>query len=67
MSIPVKTILGFGRSAGARVGQHRVECNARRHYHAARRRLTASNFLMPAMSPTMTEGNISTWKIKEGK
>ena len=21
---------------------------------------------MPAMSPTMTEGNISTWKVKEG-
>jgi hypothetical protein len=21
---------------------------------------------MPALSPTMTEGNIATWKIKEG-
>jgi len=22
---------------------------------------------MPALSPTMTEGNIATWKVKEGK
>ena len=22
---------------------------------------------MPAMSPTMTEGNIASWKVKEGK
>jgi Biotin-requiring enzyme/e3 binding domain len=26
----------------------------------------AQNFTMPAMSPTMTEGNISSWKVKEG-
>lgn len=26
----------------------------------------ASNFTMPALSPTMTEGNIASWKIKEG-
>ncbi|CUS12239.1 unnamed protein product [Tuber aestivum] len=41
--------------------------------HALRRGLTttarrnaASNFLMPALSPTMTEGTISSWKLKEG-
>ncbi len=28
--------------------------------------LGAQNFTMPAMSPTMTEGNISSWKVKEG-
>ncbi|KAJ2899009.1 lipoyl domain of the dihydrolipoyl acyltransferase component (E2) [Zalerion maritima] len=28
--------------------------------------LAASNFTMPALSPTMTEGNITTWKLKEG-
>ncbi|KAF1933918.1 uncharacterized protein M421DRAFT_87987 [Didymella exigua CBS 183.55] len=28
--------------------------------------LAAQNFNMPALSPTMTEGNIATWKIKEG-
>lgn len=27
----------------------------------------AQNFSMPALSPTMTEGNISSWKIKEGE
>lgn len=26
----------------------------------------AHNFTMPALSPTMTEGNIASWKIKEG-
>lgn len=28
--------------------------------------LEAHNFTMPAMSPTMTEGNIASWKVKEG-
>ncbi|KAL8359849.1 hypothetical protein RB598_008281 [Gaeumannomyces tritici] len=28
--------------------------------------LAAQNFTMPALSPTMTEGNIATWRIKEG-
>jgi len=26
----------------------------------------ASNFSMPSLSPTMTEGNIASWKLKEG-
>lgn len=26
----------------------------------------ASNFSMPSLSPTMTEGNIANWKLKEG-
>lgn len=26
----------------------------------------AKNYKMPAMSPTMTEGNIVSWKVKEG-
>ena len=26
----------------------------------------AQNFMMPAMSPTMTQGNIGSWKVKEG-
>ncbi|KAI0442049.1 hypothetical protein F4803DRAFT_520747 [Xylaria telfairii] len=28
--------------------------------------LAAQNFTMPALSPTMTEGNIATWKVNEG-
>ncbi|KAK7526744.1 uncharacterized protein IWZ02DRAFT_468063 [Phyllosticta citriasiana] len=27
----------------------------------------AQNFQMPALSPTMTEGNIASWKVKEGE
>ncbi|KAF4554169.1 Pyruvate dehydrogenase-like protein [Elsinoe fawcettii] len=27
----------------------------------------AQNFTMPAMSPTMTEGNIASWRVKEGE
>lgn len=29
--------------------------------------LAAHNFTMPALSPTMTEGNIAAWKVKEGQ
>jgi acetyl/propionyl-CoA carboxylase alpha subunit len=28
--------------------------------------LAAQSFNMPALSPTMTEGSIASWKIKEG-
>ncbi|CAO2657379.1 Nn.00g035050.m01.CDS01 [Neocucurbitaria sp. VM-36] len=39
---------------------------ARRAFHSGQASLAAQNFNMPALSPTMTEGNIATWKIKEG-
>lgn len=35
-------------------------------FHPAQASLAAANLNMPALSPTMTEGNIATWKIKEG-
>jgi pyruvate dehydrogenase E2 component (dihydrolipoamide acetyltransferase) len=35
--------------------------------HASARRHTLSQFAMPAMSPTMTEGGIASWKRKEGE
>lgn len=35
-------------------------------FHAAPVTRAAQNFNMPALSPTMTEGNIATWKVKEG-
>lgn len=35
-------------------------------YRTTPRPLAAQNFTMPAMSPTMTEGNIASWKVKEG-
>lgn len=31
------------------------------------RRCALSQFNMPAMSPTMTEGGIASWKKKEGE
>jgi len=37
-----------------------------RGYRSSRTNLAAQNFTMPALSPTMTEGNIATWKVKEG-
>ncbi len=36
-------------------------------FRSASKSLTAQNLTMPAMSPTMTEGNIASWKVKEGK
>ena len=35
--------------------------------HASARRNALSKFTMPAMSPTMTEGGIAEWKVKEGQ
>ncbi|ETI23024.1 hypothetical protein G647_04820 [Cladophialophora carrionii CBS 160.54] len=40
--------------------------HARRAFSSTPSALAAHNFMMPAMSPTMTEGNISSWKVKEG-
>lgn len=34
--------------------------------HFSARRNALSKFTMPAMSPTMTEGGIASWKFKEG-
>ncbi|KAL7920503.1 hypothetical protein ACQKWADRAFT_298206 [Trichoderma austrokoningii] len=37
-----------------------------RGFKTSSRCLAAQNFTMPALSPTMTEGNIASWKVKEG-
>lgn len=34
--------------------------------HVSARRNALAKFAMPAMSPTMTEGGIASWKKKEG-
>ncbi|KAI2630984.1 pyruvate dehydrogenase protein x component [Hypoxylon sp. NC1633] len=39
---------------------------AARGFRTSAASLAAQNFTMPALSPTMTEGNIASWKIKEG-
>ncbi|KAF8756156.1 Acetyltransferase component of pyruvate dehydrogenase complex [Rhizoctonia solani] len=38
-----------------------------RGLHSSARRHALSKFSMPAMSPTMTEGGIASWKKKEGE
>ncbi|KAI0931940.1 hypothetical protein AcW2_000707 [Taiwanofungus camphoratus] len=38
-----------------------------RSLHVSTRRNALSKFTMPAMSPTMTEGGIASWKKKEGE
>ncbi|KAH7106709.1 dihydrolipoamide acetyltransferase [Auriculariales sp. MPI-PUGE-AT-0066] len=38
-----------------------------RNLHASAQRHALSKFVMPAMSPTMTEGGISEWKKNEGE
>lgn len=35
-------------------------------FSAGSRDEAAHNFTMPALSPTMTEGNIASWRVKEG-
>ncbi|VUC20312.1 unnamed protein product [Clonostachys rosea] len=35
-------------------------------FTSSSRCLAAQNFTMPALSPTMTEGNIAAWNVKEG-
>jgi pyruvate dehydrogenase E2 component (dihydrolipoamide acetyltransferase) len=36
-------------------------------FHVSARRSVLSHFNMPAMSPTMSEGGIASWKKKEGE
>ncbi|KAF2771133.1 hypothetical protein EJ03DRAFT_388492 [Teratosphaeria nubilosa] len=48
------------------VGKHAPRCAARRGFTVSARHEAAQNFSMPALSPTMTEGNISSWRIREG-
>ncbi|KAI2623829.1 pyruvate dehydrogenase protein x component [Hypomontagnella submonticulosa] len=51
----------------ARLVSRRVAQDAAtRGFRTSAASLAAQNFTMPALSPTMTEGNITSWKIKEG-
>ncbi|KKY16445.1 putative pyruvate dehydrogenase protein x component [Diplodia seriata] len=52
----------------ARVAARQLPQNvARRGFRPSPASAAAQNFQMPALSPTMTEGNIASWKIKEGE
>ncbi|KAF2815094.1 uncharacterized protein BDZ99DRAFT_408775 [Mytilinidion resinicola] len=51
----------------ARVARRQLrQYGSTRAFHPAPTSLAAHNFTMPALSPTMTEGNIASWKVKEG-
>ncbi|KAG6017396.1 hypothetical protein E4U43_001489 [Claviceps pusilla] len=58
------SLAGAACRASARVVGSRSVC---RGFTSSARCLAAQNFVMPALSPTMTEGNIASWKIKEGE
>ncbi|KAF1965105.1 hypothetical protein BU23DRAFT_546502 [Bimuria novae-zelandiae CBS 107.79] len=50
------------RAASQQLRSH----GTRRAFSTGQVSLAAQNFAMPALSPTMTEGNIAKWKVKEG-
>ncbi|PHH86249.1 hypothetical protein CDD83_10522 [Cordyceps sp. RAO-2017] len=55
-------------AAVCRASTRRAGCRAvARGFATSTRRLAAHNFTMPALSPTMTEGNIASWKVKDGE
>ncbi|SLM34415.1 Single hybrid motif [Lasallia pustulata] len=53
---------GFVRLSGHQICSHGLS----RGFRTSSKTLAAQNFTMPALSPTMTEGNIASWKVKEG-
>jgi hypothetical protein len=52
--------------SGTQIGDREESIDNYVAFHPGQASLAAHNFNMPALSPTMTEGNIATWKIKEG-
>ncbi|KAK4146938.1 uncharacterized protein C8A04DRAFT_34499 [Dichotomopilus funicola] len=50
----------------ARLASRKVPHDAARGFRTSAAALAAQNFTMPALSPTMTEGNIAAWRVKEG-
>ncbi|KAL2019668.1 hypothetical protein VTK56DRAFT_9287 [Thermocarpiscus australiensis] len=52
----------------ARLATRRLQQDAVvRGFRTSAAALAAQNFTMPALSPTMTEGNIASWRVKEGE
>ncbi|KAK4157991.1 pyruvate dehydrogenase complex protein X component, mitochondrial [Chaetomidium leptoderma] len=52
----------------ARLAARKVQRDAAaRGFRTSAAALAAQNFTMPALSPTMTEGNIAAWRVKEGE
>ncbi|KAL8370468.1 hypothetical protein RB595_000711 [Gaeumannomyces hyphopodioides] len=61
------TLAALGRLSG-RLNRRRLAgaVVTPRGFRTSAAALAAQNFTMPALSPTMTEGNIATWRVKEG-
>ncbi|KAJ9154777.1 hypothetical protein NKR23_g2397 [Pleurostoma richardsiae] len=52
----------------ARLAKQRIPHDAAvRGFRTSTASLAAQNFTMPALSPTMTEGGIASWQVKEGE
>ncbi|TFK46407.1 single hybrid motif-containing protein [Heliocybe sulcata] len=58
--------MSFGVRCTSSMRQVASQMASRRGLHSTSARLAITNFQMPAMSPTMTEGGIASWKVKEG-
>ncbi|PIB02053.1 Pyruvate dehydrogenase complex protein X component, mitochondrial [Cercospora beticola] len=59
-------VLNTARLSARMAGRYASRQATRRSFHVSQRDAAAQNYSMPALSPTMTEGNISKWNIKEG-
>ncbi|KAM3415828.1 hypothetical protein BST61_g9335 [Cercospora zeina] len=59
-------VLNSARLSARIAGRYASRQATRRSFHVSQRDAAAQNYSMPALSPTMTEGNISKWNIKEG-
>ena len=59
-------IMAHAEVSTSTIGIHTSHVDSNVAFHSGQAALAAQNFNMPALSPTMTEGNIATWKIKEG-
>lgn len=46
---------------------HKIRLTSPAVFHGSASRRAITQFQMPAMSPTMTEGGIASWKKKEGE
>ncbi|KAK5664113.1 hypothetical protein OQA88_328 [Cercophora sp. LCS_1] len=54
--------------ASMRLARHQLHRDAAaRGFRTSAAALAAQNFTMPALSPTMTEGNIAKWQVQEGE
>ncbi|KAI9737124.1 MAG: pyridoxine biosynthesis protein [Cirrosporium novae-zelandiae] len=62
----MRSALRASRQTTRLAGRYLTYNGASRGFRSSARLLAAHNFAMPAMSPTMTEGNVASWKVKEG-